>query len=229
MIGPILRRASGKARIDGKRMFNQSGSTEEPSPEALCAAVRVELEERAAGEAQLRGQLADARAELAARSAIQTRLEAAQDELRDAIEELRRLVEHEVARRAQLESAAEEAAARVVELEAELAGARRDQEAELAAARGELEAELAGARRDLAACIVSRDAANSEAQGLRCELDRLGAELAVAREESDRHGDLAEARAMLVEAHELNMRLRAAGREPADRNGDQAHGPGTDA
>lgn len=166
----------------------------------LAAALRVELDQRAVAEARLRGQLAETRAELEARSDAQSLLEAAHCELREAIASLRGLVDLEVRRRAELESTASETAASVAELETELVAAREQ----------------------LAASVVARDAAASEAQGLRAELERLGAELASARGEAQRHtGELAEAQAMLAEAHELTSRLRAAGaeRQPAERNG----------
>jgi len=168
--------------------------------EAVATALRAELAERAGAEARLRGQLADARAELEAGSATQSCLDAAHGELREAIEELRLLVEQETAQRTELESSATVTAARVAELEAELTAVR-------------------GA---LAASVVARDAAASEAEGLRAELDRLGAELASARIQAEgRSGaGLAEAQAMLAEARELTSRLRSAHARPADRNGE---------
>ncbi len=156
--------------------------------QALAGALRAELERRAAAEAGLRGMLADARAELHARSATQSRLEAAHDDLRAAIEELRRLVEREASRRGELESTAIGLTTRVAELEAELTAVRAE----------------------LAVTVVARDAAGTEAAGLRAELDRLGADLAGARAQAQgRAGAIAEAQAMLAEAQAMSFRLRA--------------------
>jgi chromosome segregation ATPase len=69
--------------------------------------------------------------------------------------------------------------------------------------------ESARLREQLAASQISRDAALGEAEGLRAELDRLGTELAVVREQSGPPGgDLSEARQLLADARALTQRLR---------------------
>jgi chromosome segregation ATPase len=167
--------------------------------QTVCA-LRAELDERAVGSAQLRGALADAQADLEARGATQARLEATHGDLRRELQDLVGLVAQESTRRAQYESEAEVMAARVAELEHELA---------------ERGAELSELQVTLAAATVSRDAAVSEASGLRVELDRLGIELARAREQAGSHaGDLADAQTLLSDARALSARLRAR-QEPA--------------
>jgi len=161
--------------------------------QTVCA-LRAELEERAVGSAQLRGALADAQAELEARVVTQTRLEAAQTELRHELGELVGLIESESTRRSGLESQAEVMATRIAELEQKLAV---------------LGAELSALRVSTATATVSRDAAMSEAAGLRGELDRLGTELASAREQAgSRAGELAEAQTLLSDARALSAQLR---------------------
>ena len=172
----------------------RSGPLAEVLLKQTVCALRAELEERAVGSAQLRGALADSQAELEARAVTQTRLEAAQSELRQELGELVRLIESESARRSGLESQAEVMATRIAELEQKL---------------GELGAELSALRVSLATATVSRDAAVSEAAGLRVELDRLGIELTSAREQAGSHaGELAEAQTLLSDARALSAQLR---------------------
>jgi DNA repair exonuclease SbcCD ATPase subunit len=90
-----------------------------------------------------------------------------------------------------------------------LMAAVEEHAAELAEATGRHAGELAAIRRELAAAQVARDAALSEAAGLRGELSRVGAELAVSREKaSSESGDLAEASRLLADAKALASRLR---------------------
>lgn len=100
-------------------------------------------------------------------------------------------------------------AARVEELEAAL---------EAANAGGERVAgELASVRAELATTAVSRDAAISEAGGLRAELERLGGELALARRrrstplgemsEVSEMSEVGEAEALLAEARALREQM----------------------
>jgi chromosome segregation ATPase len=135
---------------------------------------------------------------------------------------------------AQARSDADQARAQT---EAELAAARTETEAMLIAARSHADSRVtaaeaqvaqlgeritvlqaderhrleqaAGLREQLAASEISRDAALGEAAGLRAELDRLGTELAVVREQSGPPGgDLSEARRLLADARALTSRLR---------------------
>jgi len=77
--------------------------------------------------------------------------------------------------------------------------------------------EMETLRQDLAAADVSREAALSEAAGLRSEVQRIGSELAVGREQADAEsGELGEATALLADARALAQELRA---PPSDRNG----------
>jgi hypothetical protein len=176
---------------------------QEAEDDQTIAALRAELQQRAASEAQLRGVLAGTRAELDARLALQEQLESAQADLRTELEQLVALVEDADSRRAEVES-------RAVVLAAELADLQADAD-ELTSAREEL-AEL---RARLARVSVARDAAEGETAGLRAELERLGSELAVAGGLAGTHGGLLEAQALLDEARALSSRLRAHGAAPA--------------
>jgi uncharacterized coiled-coil DUF342 family protein len=94
--------------------------------------------------------------------------------------------------------------------EAQARGAAVQQQlSEATAARHEHADEAAALRQQLAAASVSRDAAISEVAGLRSELDRLGTELAVAREQLGAEGgDLREAQRLLADARALSDQLR---------------------
>jgi hypothetical protein len=179
----------------------------EPPPDleaGTVAALRAALSERAQSEAQLRGRLADAAAELEARAGVQARLEVAHGELRAELAQLGELVEGQDARRAEVESRAITLAAQVARLEEELAGARAAVERE----RERTARELAELRTGLASSEVAREAALSEASGLRSELERLGGDLAAAREHvGEREGGLGEAEALLAEARALRTRI----------------------
>jgi chromosome segregation ATPase len=88
----------------------------------------------------------------------------------------------------------------------------RKRSTELAQLRGAL-SEL---NVQLAAATAARDAALTEAIGLRVELDRLGRELAGAREQlGGRNDELAQARALLADARALATRLREPRPQPA--------------
>ena len=69
--------------------------------------------------------------------------------------------------------------------------------------------ELTALREQLVAAQVSRDATVGEVNGLRAELERLGSELAVSREQmSSQGGDLGEAQQLLADARALTEQLR---------------------
>jgi uncharacterized coiled-coil DUF342 family protein len=162
------------------------------------AALHSELEQRSADVARLRGALADAQSELEARAATQAGLEAAHGELRGELQELIAAVARQ---RAELDESRTEAQARGAAVQQQLS--------EATAARHEHADEAAALRQQLAAASVSRDAAISEVAGLRSELDRLGTELAVAREQLGAEGgDLREAQRLLADARALSDQLR---------------------
>ncbi|MHB1571106.1 MAG: hypothetical protein ACYC0H_18165 [Solirubrobacteraceae bacterium] len=74
--------------------------------------------------------------------------------------------------------------------------------------------DAAALRERLAAATVARDSALGETAGLRAELERLGAELALAQEQVAAHGgDLGEAQRLLADAKALAAQLRGE-REP---------------
>jgi hypothetical protein len=106
-------------------------------------------------------------------------------------------------------------------LEATQAELRRELEGlrEAVERRGQIESgELARLRVALANSEVSREAAQSDAVGLRAELDRLGAELAAARQHgASGRSEVDEAEALLAEARALRSRMHersaAAGRK----------------
>jgi uncharacterized coiled-coil DUF342 family protein len=105
------------------------------------------------------------------------------------------------AARAQAESRAAAAEAQAMSLSERVAA--------LSAAQPRLAQEAAALREELAAAHIAREAAFTEADGLRSELDRLGAELAVTRERGTTAGsDLSEAEQLLADARALTERLR---------------------
>jgi hypothetical protein len=201
------------------------------------SALHAELQRRSAEAAQLRGALADAQSELDARASRQAGLESAHGELRHELEQLMAAAtrqrqdfeERLAAAQDELDRAREDAAMATAardETEAQLARAGEQAEAELARARDQLAAleerlqtrtdaehreahEAAALREQLASAHISRDAAISEAGGLRAELERLGAELTVMREQVSAHGgDLGEAQRLLADARVLTEQLR---------------------
>jgi chromosome segregation ATPase len=160
-------------------------------------AAREEVESRLASErAEFDQQLAAARAEgEAALGAVRHDAEAETDAARQETETMLAAV------RGESDSRAQAAEAQARELEARLrertAGERRRAE------------EAAALREQLAASHVARDAALGEVGGLRAELERLGGELAVARERGGGAGDeLTEAQQLLADARALTERLR---------------------
>jgi hypothetical protein len=201
------------------------------------SALHAELERRSGEAAQLRGALADAQSELDARASRQAGLESAHGELRHELEQLMTAAtrqrqdfeERMAAAQAELDRAREDAAMATAardETEAQLARGREQVAAELARAREQIAAlddrlrtrieaehrqghEAAALREQLANANISRDAAISEAGGLRAELERLGAELTVMREQVSAHGgDLGEAQRLLADARVLTEQLR---------------------
>ena len=82
---------------------------------------------------------------------------------------------------------------------------------ELSATRRGRDEELGALREQLAGAQVARDAAAGEVEGLRSELERLGTELAVAREQvSAQGGDLGEAQRLLADARALSRAVARA-------------------
>jgi hypothetical protein len=158
-------------------------------------ALQDELEQRTADAVQSRAALANAQSELEARSSQDDQLESTLAELRGELDALRDAVQDQ---RRQLR----ERSAEVTEL--------RDRVGAAEAAAELRSAEASALRGDLAAASVSRDAAISEAAGLRSELDRVGSELAVTREQVDvEAGHLDEASRLLADARALAEELRA--------------------
>lgn len=202
------------------------------------ADTRSQLESRTAQQAALESTHADLRAQLqqlmavagAQREESERRLQAVRDELTAAEERVaaadgrvaaaeERAAAAEAERdRAQADLALEHERARN-DLAAERARAQQVIETERRRAQDELAAvsaredhraaELSGLREQLAGVSVAREAAAGEVAGLQAELERLGAELAVAREQlSARGGDLGEAQRLLADARALTEQLR---------------------
>ena len=132
-------------------------------------ALKAELESRVAGEAQMRGQLADARSQLEGRAVAQERLEAAHAELRREFDGLRALISQEQERQAQERAQAKaDLTTTVVTRDAALS--------EAAALRSELDrlgVELSDARRQAG----MREATVSEAEELLAEARALSASM----------------------------------------------------
>jgi hypothetical protein len=183
------------------------------------SALHSELEQRSAEAARLRGALADSQAELEARAATQAGLEAAHGELRA---ELQQLVSAVARQRAEFDEWRAEADAQRSHLQQQLSEATEARDAhagEAAALTGQLAAASSVDRRrdedasmlreQLATASVSRDAAISEVAGLRAELERLGTELAITREQlGAQGGDLGESQRLLADARALAEQLR---------------------
>ncbi len=190
------------------------------------SALHAELERRSGEVAQLRGALADAQSELDARAARQASVELADAELRHELEQLMDAVAGQRQEFDERLGAVHEELDRAREQAAMAAAARDDAVAQLAQTRertssfeeqlrahGDAERrqaqDVAALGEQLAAAQVSRDAAISEAGGLRAELERLGAELTVMREQVTAHGgDLGEAQRLLADARALTEQLR---------------------
>jgi hypothetical protein len=233
-LGQLMTAAAGQ-RGEFDRRLASVEAERDGAREGLNAA-RAELEAAHAELETVRAQLEAVGAELeAARAEAQSayaEAQSARDEAQAAQEEAR-------AARSQAES---ELSTDRAESEAMLAAARAESEAMLSAARAEGEARIHEAeqraaqlaerlqslsaadrrhadegsalREQLAAAHVARDAALGEAAGLRAELERLGSELAVVREQGTAPGgDLDEARQLLADARALTERLsgRSAG------------------
>jgi chromosome segregation ATPase len=196
--------------------------------------VRGELE-------QVRSELADVRAELEGSRAELEQARGDRDQARDEVESRLATARAEFDQQlaaARAEGETSLAAARR-EAEAQTDAARQETDTMLAAVRGEsdtralaaetearelgarLRERTAGERRraeeaavlreQLAAAHVARDAALGEVGGLRAELERLGGELAVAREQGGGAGnELNEAQQLLADARALTERLRGA-------------------
>jgi hypothetical protein len=155
-----------------------AAGTVAPAAETV-AALRAELQQRAAIAAQLRAELEATKAELEERVAHQAELDSTQEELRAELEQLLGLIDEEGAERVLLE-----------------------------ARTRELAEQLESLRTELAQREVARDVAAGEAVGLRAELDRLGAELAHARRSERAGAGLLEAQSLLGEARAATARLR---------------------
>lgn len=176
------------------------------------AALHAELEQRAAGAAQLRGRLADANAELEARLSTHADLETTHGELRRELDALGELVRSDGARRMALEASAEALSERAAGFEMQLDDAQRRRE--------ELEGELTDARRriddlerDLGEATGAREQRAGESERLRAQLsestaahDRLATEAGSLRDE------LAAVRA--TSEREIAAATRAQAREP---------------
>ena len=181
---------------------------EQPAGNDVTAVLRAELKERASAQAHIQGELADVRAELDARVANQERLRATHDQLRTELERLSALVRQKDTQRAEVESRAVVLAAELSDAQAQVADLGSVREG-LMAERDVLIHEVANLRAALAAGIVTSDAATAEAEGLREELQRLGSELARAREAiGNRDSGLDEAEVLLGEARALTASLR---------------------
>jgi hypothetical protein len=151
-----------------------------------------------------------------ARMELESERARARTELESERERARTELDSDRAReRAELETERSHASQQLADLgaahQAQLAeaAALRDRLAASSAAQEQRAAEVASLREQLATAHVSRDAAAGEVIGLRAELERLGSELAVSREQFSAHGgDLGDAQRLLAEARALNEQLR---------------------
>ena len=158
------------------------------------------------------------------RDGVRSELEAERDRARSELEaERERLTterERMAAELATVRAEQETERGRAGETAAELSVERDRLREEVAALRAQLQDassrgqgqddDLIALREQLASTQVSREAAAGEAEGLRAELERLGTELAVAREQvAAQGGDLGEAQRLLADARAMTEQLRA--------------------
>jgi predicted nucleic acid-binding Zn-ribbon protein len=143
-------------------------------------ALHVELEHRNAEAARLRGELGDARSELATRGSTQSELETALSELGVELRHLRAAADE---RRAELDEQRRRADEERAEFERQLGELTQSHERELAQVADQA-AELAAARDELSAAREELGAAREELGELRAGSRAREAELSRAREEA---------------------------------------------
>jgi hypothetical protein len=194
------------------------------------AALRAELAQRAATEAQLRGALAGTKAQLDARAVHQTELESTQAELRSELEQLLALVEQESSSRAEVESRAVVLAAEVAELQ--------DRVSELTASRDQVAEETSSLRQELDRAAGEALALRDELVGLRGIAEQDGAERVLLEARTDELSEqLSSVRAELAhsevageaatsEAVALRAELDRLGAELAHSRGSNSSGDG---
>jgi predicted nucleic acid-binding Zn-ribbon protein len=206
------------------------------------AALHIELEQRNAEAARLRGELGDARSELATRGSTQSELETALDELGVELRHLRAAADEQ---RAGLDEQRRDAEEERMEFERRLGeltqgherelGRVADQAAELDAARGELTGareELGAAREELAelrAGSRAREAelsrARDEAAAAHARWQQHAAETAVLREELAathvaREAAISEAAALQSEISRIGAELAVTRERVSSESGD---------
>jgi chromosome segregation ATPase len=205
----------------------------------LIELVEQEGEQRTQVESKavvMAAQLAELEEQLADLTASRDKATGAASGLREELERLRAIGERDAAQRAQVESRAADLVVEVGAVREQLAGfaaAREEAVREASGLRTELDrlravvddassdqarlqsrekqltAQVSDLRSGLATMTVSSEAAESEVAGLRAELDRLGAELGVAREQSRTpDAGLGEAESLLVEARAVTARMK---------------------
>jgi chromosome segregation ATPase len=232
-----LERAHGErdsARQELERAHGERDSArgELDRARSQLAPVHEELEQARSELSDVRAQLEGSRAELdqargdrdAARQEVESRLASARAEFDQQLAAAR--AESEAALDAVRHEAAVETDAARQETETMLAAVRGESDSRAQAAEAQareleilLRERTAGERRraeeaavlreQLAASHVARDAALGEVGGLRAELERVGGELAVARERGGGAGaELTEAQQLLADARALTERLR---------------------
>lgn len=183
--------------LDSSFDAGRAGPPAELLVKESVSALHLELEQRSAEAARLRGSLADAQSELDARRTTQASLEAAHRDLRGEIQELMDAV---VVRRQEFEQRLSDldrrqsaAASERDRLRSELESERRRTQEELYAERDrtrrELEAERARSSQQLSDLTAARDAEAGEAAALR---DRLGAVSWAQQQRSDELAGLCE-------------------------------------
>ena len=229
--GELDQRAAEIARLRGEladaRAELESRTAKQASLESAHADLRAQLQElmEAAGGqrrefdqrlSELQGRLATAerrqadadRGRAAAqeeRDRVRAELDAEKERARADLTQTREELADERARAAERLSATiderDAQAAQVVEL--------RDHLGRFSAAHQRQSAEVSTLREQLAAASVAREAAAGEVAGLQAELQRLGSELAVSREQLEaRGGNLGEAERLLADARALTEQLR---------------------
>jgi peptidoglycan hydrolase CwlO-like protein len=211
--GELEQRAAEVARLRGQladaRAELESRTAKQASLETAHAELRAQLQElmaAATGQrqdfdrrvAELQTRVSEAEDRRAEADRGRAAAEAERDRARDELEHARSGTEEQLA----VAIAERDAqAARVAELGERLkwSGTAEQHHA----------SEVTSLREQLAAATVAREAAAGEVAGLQAELQRLGSELAVTREQLEaRGGDLGEAQRLLADARALTEQMR---------------------
>ncbi len=193
--------AGGTPPSAGQEPEGPGGEEPLSTAETSLIELREALRRRATTEAQLRGELADLRAELSGRSAAGERFDEMREALRTELERVADYKRRADARRDEIES-------RAMVLAAELADTHA-RARELEAERDALAAQLREGRSEIQAARAAAEASAAEVTTLHAELGRLEGELTAARTAlHQRESGIQEAESLLSQARALTAELK---------------------